>query len=58
MVEQMANLALKMADDGYIMSPRRIAMEGFAKEIAETLPLGGEGRVGVMFLKIFVQRLG
>jgi branched-chain amino acid transport system ATP-binding protein len=35
MVEQMANLALEIADYGYIMSPGRIAMEGFAKEIAE-----------------------
>jgi len=35
MVEQMANLALEIADYGYIMSPGRIAMEGFAKEIAQ-----------------------
>jgi branched-chain amino acid transport system ATP-binding protein len=35
MVEQMANLALEIADYGYIMSPGRIAMEGFANEIAE-----------------------
>ena len=35
MVEQMANLALEIADYGYIMSPGRIALEGFAKEIAE-----------------------
>jgi branched-chain amino acid transport system ATP-binding protein len=35
MVEQMANLALEIADYGYIMSPGRIAMEGFAREIAE-----------------------
>jgi branched-chain amino acid transport system ATP-binding protein len=35
MVEQMANLALEIADYGYVMSPGRIAMEGFAKEIAE-----------------------
>jgi branched-chain amino acid transport system ATP-binding protein len=34
MVEQMANLALEIADYGYIMSPGRIAMEGAAKEIA------------------------
>jgi branched-chain amino acid transport system ATP-binding protein len=35
MVEQMANLALEIADYGYIMSPGRIAMEGLAKEIAQ-----------------------
>ena len=35
MVEQMANLALEIADYGYIMSPGRIILEGFAKEIAE-----------------------
>jgi hypothetical protein len=35
LVEQMTDLALKMADDGYIMSPGRMAMEGFPKEIAE-----------------------
>ena len=34
MVEQMANLALEIADYGYIMSPGRIAMAGAAKEIA------------------------
>jgi branched-chain amino acid transport system ATP-binding protein len=35
MVEQMANLALEIADYGYIMSPGRIAMAGAAKEIAQ-----------------------
>jgi branched-chain amino acid transport system ATP-binding protein len=35
MVEQMANLALEIADYGYIMSPGRIAREGMAKELAE-----------------------
>lgn len=35
MVEQMANLALEIADYGYIMSPGRIAREGLAKELAE-----------------------
>jgi branched-chain amino acid transport system ATP-binding protein len=35
MVEQMANLALEIADYGYIMAPGRIAREGMAKELAE-----------------------
>ncbi len=35
MVEQMANMALEIADYGYIMSPGRIAMDGLAKEIAQ-----------------------
>lgn len=35
MVEQMANLALEIADYGYIMSPGRIAREGMAKELTE-----------------------
>ena len=35
MVEQMANLALEIAEYGYIMWPGCIAMEGFAKEVAE-----------------------
>lgn len=34
MVEQMANMALEIADYGYIMSPGRIAMEGLSAEIA------------------------
>lgn len=35
MVEQMANMALEIADYGYIMSPGRIAMEGKAQEILQ-----------------------
>jgi branched-chain amino acid transport system ATP-binding protein len=35
MVEQMANMALEIADYGYIMAPGCIAMEGGAKEIAQ-----------------------
>jgi branched-chain amino acid transport system ATP-binding protein len=35
MVEQMANMALEIADYGYIMSPGRIAVEGKAEEIAQ-----------------------
>jgi branched-chain amino acid transport system ATP-binding protein len=35
LVEQMANLALEIADYGYVMSPGTIAMEGSAREIAQ-----------------------
>jgi branched-chain amino acid transport system ATP-binding protein len=35
MVEQMAHLALEIADYGYIMSPGRISREGMAKDLAE-----------------------
>lgn len=35
MVEQMANMALEIADYGYIMVPGRIAMEGNAQEIIQ-----------------------
>jgi branched-chain amino acid transport system ATP-binding protein len=34
LVEQMANLALEIADHGYIMAPGKIVMEGPAAEIA------------------------
>jgi branched-chain amino acid transport system ATP-binding protein len=34
LVEQMANLALEIADHGYIMAPGKIIMEGAAAEIA------------------------
>jgi len=35
MVEQMANMALEIADYGYIMAPGRIVMEGNAQEIIQ-----------------------
>ena len=35
LVEQMANLALEIADYGYVMVPGRIAMEGRGEEIAQ-----------------------
>ncbi len=35
LVEQMANLALEIADYGYVMTPGTIAMEGAAQEIAQ-----------------------